>query len=572
MVKIIFYLGIVSDSLLHHSTHTAHTGSTSGEGGLGSGFVADDALSGEEHTSHRGRIFEGYACDLGGIDDTGSAEVAELTGLGVVAVVALKFAHLIDDDGTFLAGIEANLAEGLFNGTADDGDAGVLVGILAGEASEGLLGADIGYATAGDDTFLNGGTGGTEGVIATILLLFLFGLGSSTNLEDAYAAGKFGEALLKFLLVIGRGGGCNLTLYLGDALVDEFLLTSAIYDGGVFLADGNLLGLTEHSEGGLLEGETLLLADDHAAGEGGDIFKHSLAAVAEAGSLDSANLKARLQTVNDEGGESFGINILSDDEQGTACLYGRFEDGEEILEVGNLLVVDKDVGILHLALHLLGIGDEIGGEIATIELHTFHGLEYSVATLGILNGNDAVDADGTHTVGNEFTYFWVVVGGDSSHLLNLGIVVADFFALGLDVLHDSTDGEVDAALDVEGVGTCCHILHTLGKDSLGEDGGGGGAVAGIVASLGGNALDELRTGILKGVFKFDFLGHADTVLGDARGTELLIDYYIASLGTEGYLDGVGQLVGTRTQLLASICTVFDIFCHFFRCLVEKLFS
>ena len=58
----------------------------------------------------------------------------------------------------------------------------------------------------------------------------------------------------------------------------------------------------------------------------------------------------------------------------------------------------------------------------------------------------------------------------------------------------------------------------LVEDGLGEDGGGGGAVAGDVGGLGGDLLDHLGAHVLVLVLQLDLLGDGDAVLGDGRAS------------------------------------------------------
>ncbi len=105
---------------------------------------------------------------------------------------------------------------------------------------------------------------------------------------------------------------------------------------------------------------------------------------------------------------------------------------------------------------------------------------------------------------------------------------------------DGGDGLFDAALERHRVGAGGHGLDALAEDGLGQNGRGGGAVAGDVAGLAGDFLHHLRAHVLQRVLQLDFLGDGDAVLGDERRTELLFDDDVAALGTEGHLDCVGQ--------------------------------
>jgi hypothetical protein len=78
----------------------------------------------------------------------------------------------------------------------------------------------------------------------------------------------------------------------------------------------------------------------------GDVLEHGLAAVAEAGGLDGAHIERAADLVHDEGGEGFALDFLGDDQEGLAALGDNLEEREELLQVGNLLLVDEHVGVL----------------------------------------------------------------------------------------------------------------------------------------------------------------------------------------------------------------------------------
>ena len=98
-------------------------------------------------------------------------------------------------------------------------------------------------------------------------------------------------------------------------------------------------------------------------------------------------------------------------------------------------------------------------------------------------------------------------------------------------------------------------LEAFAIDGLGEDGGGGGAVAGHVAGLAGGFLDELGAHVLVGVLQLDLLGDGDAVLGDGRAAPALVEDGIAAARPEGGADGPGQLGDAGQQLLAGLIGV-----------------
>jgi len=130
----------------------------------------------------------------------------------------------------------------------------------------------------------------------------------------------------------------------------------------------------------------------------------------------------------------------------------------------------------------------------TLFAHLFHGFGNDVADLGIRVGRD---------------------GPNLSDLFGGGAGLAD----GLELFAQRDHGLVDAALEVHRVHAGGHVLHAFAHDGLGQHGGGGGAVTGVVRSLGSDFLDHLRAHVLQLVFELNFLGHGHTVLGHGGGAE-----------------------------------------------------
>ena len=112
-----------------------------------------------------------------------------------------------------------------------------------------------------------------------------------------------------------------------------------------------------------------------AAGQDGDILQHGLAAVAEARSLHGRNLQAAAQLVDHERGQSLAFDVLGDDEKRTAGLHDCLKHGQQRLQVRQLLLVDENVRVFEIDAHFLGVGDEVGRDVAAVELHAFHDLQ-----------------------------------------------------------------------------------------------------------------------------------------------------------------------------------------------------
>ena len=132
----------------------------------------------------------------------------------------------------------------------------------------------------------------------------------------------------------------------------------------------------------------------------GDVFQHGLAAIAEARRLHGRNLEAAAQLVDDQGRQRFAFDFFGDDDQRTSGLHDGFQDRQHRLQAGELLLVDQDVGLFQLGHHLLGIGDEVGRDIAAVELHAFDDFELGVEALGFFDRDDAFIADLRHRFGD----------------------------------------------------------------------------------------------------------------------------------------------------------------------------
>ncbi len=172
-----------------------------------------------------------------------------------------------------------------------DVDADLLVAFQL-QLVEGRSATGQGDAAAGDNAFLDGRTGGVHGVFDAGLLLLHFGFGRGADFDDGNAADQLRQPLLQLLAVVVAGGLVDLAADFLHPAFDLAVLALAFDDGGVVLVDGDLLGLAEVGDLHVLQLDAQIFGDGLAAGEGGDVLQHGLAAIAEAGSLDGRRLAA----------------------------------------------------------------------------------------------------------------------------------------------------------------------------------------------------------------------------------------------------------------------------------------
>ena len=256
--------------------------------------------------------------------------------------------------------------------------------------------------------------------------------------------------------------------------------------------------------------------------------------------MTAHDIERAAQLVDHEGGQRFAFDFFGDDEHRLADLGDLFEQREHVLEAADLLLEDQDVSVFELGFHRLGVGDEVGREIALVELHAFDHFEGGLDGLGFLDRDGAVLADLVHRVGDDLADGGVPVGGDGGDLLDL-LLVLDLLGDLVEVGDGGLDGLVDAALDADGVGAGGDELQAFAVDRFGQHGRGGGAVAGGVAGLAGDFAHHLGAHVFIGIFQFDFLGDGDAVLGHGGRAEFLVEHDVAAFGAERGGDGAGEL-------------------------------
>ena len=207
--------------------------------------------------------------------------------------------------------------------------------------------------------------------------------------------------------------------------------------------------------------------------------------------------------------------------------------------------MEQDVGVVDDRFHLLRVGDEVGGDVAAVELHALDVLDLGPDALRLLDGDDAVLADLLHDLADEVADGLVVaeMAATCGHLLAGLTGVAGLAQR----VADQLGRLVDAALEGHRVGAGGDVLQALVDDRLGEHRGGGGAVTGDVVGLGGDLLGELGADVREGVVELDLLGDGDTVVGDRRRAALLVEDDVAALGAERHLDRVGEGVDAALQ-------------------------
>src|SRR5215468_8361474 len=172
---------------------------------------------------------------------------------------------------------------------------------------------------------------------------------------------------------------------------------------------------------------------------------------------------------------------------------------------GQLRFVDQDIRILHLDPHLFSVGDEIGRDVAAVELHALDHFELRLERLCFLGRDHALVADLLHRIGDETTNLCIAVGRDSADLGDL-LVRGDILGVLLKISDNGLDRKIDAALEVHRVHAGGDSLGSFPDDRVSEHGRCSRTVAGLVGGLRGDLAHHLRAHVLELVFELDLLG------------------------------------------------------------------
>src|SRR5438093_8768984 len=301
-----------------------------------------------------------------------------------------------------------------------------------------------------------------ERVLDAVLLFLELHLGGRADLDDGDAAGELRETLLELLLVEVAGGLFDLCLDLLDAGQDLILLAVALDERRVVLVRGDPARAAEVLDRRRVELAAGLFGDDLAAGDGRHVLEHGLAAVAEARGLDPEDVQRAAQLVHDERRERLAVDVLGDDHEILRDLHELLEHGQDVGDRRDLLVGDEDVGVLDDRFHTVGVGDEVGRDVAAIDLHAFDELRLELQTLGLLDRDHAFLTDLLHDVRDELTD--LLVGcGDGRDLRDLLFLVLALHlgGLRLHLLDHGDDAALETALEEHRVRARCDVLHAL---------------------------------------------------------------------------------------------------------------
>ena len=153
------------------------------------------------------------------------------------------------------------------------------------------------------------------------------------------------------------------------------------------------------------------------------------------------------------------LDLVGDDDELLAGLYDFLEYGQNLLNIANLLVGDKNIRLVENRLHFIGVGNHVGGDISSVELHALDYLAVGFRCFGFFNGNDAILGNLLHSLGYELADN-LVAGG---YCTDPGDILGSGNGLGVILysLDSSSDSLLDTALHDHGVRAGRDVFETL---------------------------------------------------------------------------------------------------------------
>src|SRR5207248_808247 len=141
----------------------------------------------------------------------------------------------------------------------------------------------------------------------------------------------------------------------------------------------------------------------------------------------------------------------------------------------------------------------------------------------------------------------------------------------LDLVDHGVDRLLDADLELHRVGARGDVAEAFADHGLSEKRRRGGAVTGDVVGLRRHLAQKLRSGVLHGVLELDLAHDRDAVVGHSRGAELLLEDYVAALGSERDAHGLGHGVDAFLKGLPGVYVECDCLCHIYLSLLPFYF-
>lgn len=232
----------------HAARHAAGTGSRAAAAAMAFFLrsLGNHRFGGNQQTRNRSRVLQSRTDNFRRINDTGLDHIGIFAALSIVTEVGIRAFHqFAGHNRTVNAGVFGNLTDRSLNGLADNVYADSLILIGRRERFQSLVRVKQSYAAAGDNAFLDRGTGCVQSIINAVFLFLYFNFRSAADFDYCHTAGNLGQTFLQLFAVIVRRGFLNLFADLIGTGLDQVLLSVTVDNGGFVLGNFNLLAGAE---------------------------------------------------------------------------------------------------------------------------------------------------------------------------------------------------------------------------------------------------------------------------------------------------------------------------------------
>ena len=449
-------------------------------------------------------------------------------------------ANAVDDDRAFDTGVLGDFANRRFERAFDALDAVLFVADRF-DVGQRVRRAEQRDAAARNDAFIQRRLRRRLRVFEEVFAFFQLRFGRRADVDASDAAGQFREAFLELFFVVRAGRRFDFGANLRDASFDFVFFAAAVDDRRRIAGNDDFLRFAEVGDFDRVELDAEVFIDGGRAGQDGDIAEHRLAAFAVTRRFDRANLEDAAHLVDDERRERFAFDVFGDDEERLALFADRFEERNQRFDRRNFFFEDENERVFKFDFLVVGVRNEVRGEVAAVELHPFDDVDVSLGLFPFFDGDNAVFTDFNERVGQDLTDRRIVVPGDRRDLRDFfAALVADRGREFVDVFADEGRRFLNPARKSHRVGARGDHFEAFEVDRFGQNGRGGGAVAGDGVRFRRGFLHQLRAQIFFRVFERDVFGDGNAVFGNFRGAPTFIQNDVATAGAQGAFHGASQ--------------------------------
>jgi len=259
-----------------------------------------------------------------------------------------------------------------------------------------------------------------QGVFDAGFLFLHLGFVAAADIDDGYSASQLGQAFLQFLAVVVRGCFLDLT---ADWLTRPWMSVGlSVASTMVVFSLSTTIDLARPRSSKPMDSSLMPRSSVmHLPPVRMAISPSWLAAIAEAGGFDGADVNRSPQFVHHQSREGFPFDVFGNDRSGLPSLATFSRNREQVFEAADFLFVIQHIGVFDLGFHRLRIGDEVRREIALVELHALDDFESGFNGLGFFDCDSAIFADFIHRVGDDFANGGVQLAETGGDLLDLSL-------------------------------------------------------------------------------------------------------------------------------------------------------